>query len=710
MQNLSNQIVQKLESNELSKTDIQDIRDVINYCDKAYYVESRQPITDYQYDMLYKALKKMEEEHPELITPDSPTHRIAYGISEEFETVAHLTPMLSLDNSYNADDLKDFARKASEKSEVDPDHIEFAVEPKFDGAGISLTYENDHLVRALTRGNGTEGEDITNNAKVIKTVPLSIPMAKYGIHRLEVRGEVMISKVYFEYFNEKREDEGLDRLANTRNAASGSLRMKESEEVAKRGLEAFMYHVSLIQDKDGNDLSLEVLKTQSNTTQLLFDLGFRSPFKEMKACKTIEEVAQYCDEWEEKRDTYGYEIDGMVIKVDQIDLYEKMGYTAHHPRWAIAYKFKAKQEQTKLLDVEWQVGRTGTITPVAKLEPVGIAGVTVSSVSMFNEDFIKDKNIRLGDIVKVERAGDVIPYIVGPVTNKRTGEETVIEFPKHCPACESELYQEEGEAAWRCISPDCPPQLIERLKHFVSKNALDIVGMGASIVERFHELNFLNSLTDIYKLPLDRIRGLEGFGNKSVDKLEAGIEASKTQTLYRILFGIGIRHVGETTAKNLVKKVDHLKDFANWTHEELEGLEDIGPKVADSIYQFFHDEHSIALIDELESLGVVLSHDRSSYSKSNVLEGKTFLFTGTLQKMGRKEAQAIVEENEGKNISSVSKNLDYLVIGEKAGSKLKKAQAIESITIITEDEFLEMVNGSEGSEKPEISTDQGSLF
>ena len=698
-------ILQKLEANQLSASDINEIKYVINYCDHAYYVLSEQKITDYQYDLLFKELKGIEGANPELLTADSPSQRVAYAVSEDFETIPHLTPMLSLDNSYNLEDIEDFGRKARELS--GEEELTFAVEPKFDGAGISLVYEHDQLVRALTRGNGTAGEEITNNARVIRTVPLSIPMSKMGIHRLEIRGEVMISKAYFEIFNEDRVNEGIEVLANTRNAASGSLRMKESAEVAKRGLEAFMYQVSLIEDKDGNDLTLSTIKTQSNSTQLLFDLGFRSPYKEMKVCKSAKEVHDYCVKWEAERDTYGYEIDGMVLKVDSIEKYEKIGYTAHHPKWAIAYKFKAKQAQSTLLDVEWQVGRTGTITPVAKLEPVGIAGVTVSSVTMFNEDFILDKDIRLGDTLKIERAGDVIPYIVGPVKDLRDGTEQVIDFPKDCPACEYELFQEEGEAAWRCISPSCGPQLIERLKHFVSKNALDIMGMGASIVERFQDLGYLNGLTDIFKLPYDEIRTLEGFGAKSVDKLEAGVEAAKTQTLYRILFGIGIRHVGETTAKNLVKKVDHISAFKNWTVEELEGLEDIGPKVADSIYQFFHNEESLALIEELESLGMVLSHDRSSYSSSSILEGKTFLFTGTLQQLGRKEAQALVEEHEGKNISSVSKHLDYLVIGEKAGSKLKKAQAIETITIITESEFIEMIGGGYDDEE---EASQASLF
>lgn len=696
-------IIHKLEANQLSASDINEIKSVINFCDHAYYVLSQQKITDYQYDMLFKELKKIEHENPSLLTSDSPSQRVAYSISEEFETIAHLTPMLSLDNSYNLGDIEDFERKALELSMAD--HIDFAVEPKFDGAGISLIYVNDQLVRALTRGNGTQGEEITNNAKVIRTVPLSIPMSKLGIYRMEIRGEVMISKAYFKKFNEDRISQCLEPLANTRNAASGSLRMKESAEVAKRGLEAFMYHVSLIEDAEGNDLTLSILKKQSNATQLLFDLGFRSPYKEMKVCKTAKEVHDYCQEWEEYRDAYGYEIDGMVLKVDSIEQYEKIGYTAHHPKWAIAYKFKAKQEQTTLLDVEWQLGRTGTITPVAKLKPVGIAGVTVSSVSMFNEDFIRQKDIRIGDTIKVERAGDVIPYVVGPVIQDRDGSELVITFPNNCPACGSELYQEEGEAAWRCISPACPPQLTERLKHFVSKNALDIAGMGASIVERFQALNFLHEITDIYKLPFNTIATLEGFGDKSIEKLKQAIERSKTQNLYRILFGIGIRHVGETTAKNLVKHIDHILDLQKWTQEELTELEDIGPKVASSIFQFFHDPSNLNMLRDLETLGVVLHHDRSEMTSSNVLEGKTFLFTGSLQEMGRKQAQELVEDNGGKNISSISSKLDFLVIGQKAGSKLKKAQAIESISIITEEEFLAMIKSNEDN-----SPDQTTLF
>ena len=689
MLELVQQTIAALEAGSLGVNEIDQIKEVINFCDQQYYVHSKQVISDYQYDQLFFLLKKIEKENPLFVTLDSPTQRIAYAISEEFESVDHLTPMLSLDNSYNAQDLHDFDRKVKEGAQIT--EASYSVEPKFDGAGISLVYENGKLQRALTRGNGIQGEDITNNAKVIKTIPLSIPMSQYGLERLEVRGEIMISKEYFEHFNSQREADGLGRLANTRNAASGSLRMKESEEVAKRGLEAFIYHVSLAQDKDGNNVLDKVFSTQSGTTELLKVLGFRSPFKEYKKCFSISEVVDFISSWAQRRDAYGYEIDGMVIKLDDLQHYKALGYTAHHPRWAIAYKFKAKQAETTLNDVEWQVGRTGTITPVAKVDPVKIAGVTVSSLTMFNEDFIIEKDVRLGDKILIERAGDVIPYVVGPVVSKRKGTEKKIQFPNLCPACSSKLFQEEGEAAWRCRNSECPPQLIERLKHFVSKNALDVVGMGASIVERFCELGYLKGYRDIFRLPYEELAALEGFGIKSVNKLKAGIENAKEQELYRKLFGLGVRFVGETTAKNLCKQVDDLRDFKNWTLEELEGLEDVGPKVAESVFNFFHDEGKINLLNDLEALGMVLSHDRSATQVSAVFEGKTFLFTGTLEQMGRKEAQKLVEEHGGKNISSVSKNLDYLVIGAKAGSKLKKAQTIDSIAIITEQEFIDLI-------------------
>lgn len=699
----SGELIKAQQGKGIEASSIDDLKDVLRFHNWRYYVQSEPSISDFEYDMLFKELQRIEDENPDLKTGDSPTERVAYGLSGDLETIDHLTPMLSLGNSYNLEDLQDFDRKIKEISGLED--VQYSVEPKFDGAGISLVYENDQLVRALTRGNGTAGDDVTHNIKTLYTIPLKSNFSKYGIHRMEIRGEMMIAKEFFVEFNKKREADGLPTFINPRNTASGSLRMKDSKEASERGLEGAMYHISLAQDADGNDMILSNLNSHKANIDWLAELGFWAPKKETKKCKNIEEVHAYCEKWENERDDYAYDIDGMVIKVDNIGLYEELGYTAHHPRWAIAYKFKAQQARTKLQSVEFQVGRTGAITPVAKVEPVYIAGVTVSSISMFNEDFINEKDIRIGDDLLIERAGDVIPYVVRSFADDRNGDEKVIEFPRECPDCGTDLVKPEGEAAWRCNGLECTTQMVERLIHFVSKNALDIDSFGASSIRKFYELGLLKDIKGIYNLDYTRIKGLEGFGDKSVDKLKASIEASKQQPLNRLLFGLGIRFVGETTAKVLVKKVSHLKDLVNWDLEQLVEIDDVGPKVAQSIYDFFQNPASIELIDYLESIGVKLEREEAE-GGSNVLEGLSFLFTGSLTQFTRNEAKELVEANGGKTISSVSKKLNYLVVGENAGSKKTKAEAIPTINIISETEFLDMIGGK-ASEDQSSNDKQG---
>ena len=404
-------------------------------------------------------------------------------------------------------------------------------------------------------------------------------------------------------------------------------------------------------------------------------------------------MIEFCEAWEEKRDNYNYEIDGLVVKVDDYRLQKQIGSTSHHPRWAMAYKFKAKQATSKLIDIEYQVGRTGAITPVGKIEPVHLAGVTISSVSLHNEDIIQQKDIRIGDTVVVERAGDVIPYIVGPVKDLRTGNEEEFSFINECPSCFSELVKPEGEAAWRCINVECPAQAEERIIHFVGKTAMDISGLGKDIVKRFIQQGFIRQLIDIYYLnkKQSEILALEGWKEKSVQNLMKGIEDSKNNPLWRLIVGFGIRHVGSTMAKQLAKEVNHLSEFKNWSREELIALNDVGPKVAESIEEFFHNDQNIATIYELEELGVNVKNKTDERKSSDVLSDKTFLFTGSLTKFTRDEAKQMVEENGGKNLSSVSKNLNYLIAGERAGSKLKKAQELGSVTILNEDEFLNLI-------------------
>jgi len=667
---------------------LEALQRVIIYNDWRYYVQSDPVLSDFEYDQLFAWLKQLEQENPHLVSPDSPTQRVALGLSKSFPTVQHLVPMLSLDNSYNSDDLVDWDRKARELTGLTD--IEYCIEPKFDGASISLIYENDRLVRGATRGDGVAGEDITVNIRQIRNIPLSANFSAYGIQSIEIRGEVLINKNTFKAYNDQRTADNLPPLANPRNAASGSLRMVDPREVAKRGLEAFLYHMSYhVMDK-GKEEPKEI-QTHSNTLDLLSHLGFRSPGKEKKVVKGIDAVIDYVLKFEEERDNLPYEIDGMVIKVNDYALQDKLGMTTHHPRWAIAYKFKARQATSKLRKVEFQVGRTGSITPVAKIDPVPIGGVTVGSISLFNEDVVKEKDLKIGDTVLVERAGDVIPYIVKSVADLRDGSEQDIVFPKNCPVCNSKLEKPEGESVWRCPNINCEAQVIERMIHFVSKDAMDIRSLGESNVRKFYTLGLMKDIPGIYELDFAELAKLEGFGKKSLDNLQSAIEQSKTQPLHRLIFGLGIRYVGETTAKTLANAIHHLLDYTNWTAEQLLELEDIGPKVAGSITQFFANADNIAVLKKLESLGVTLVNNKSSQSGSGSLEGQSFLFTGTLAKLKRSDAEEMVEQQGGKILSGVSSKLNYLVVGEDAGSKLEKAKKINTIRILTEDEFIKMI-------------------
>ncbi len=666
---------------------VKELRDVIRYHDWRYYVLANPVISDYEYDKLFHLLKDIEQKFPELITPDSPTQRVASGLTKEFPQVKHLAPMLSLDNSYNEEDLRDFDRRVREATGLDV--VEYSVEPKFDGAGISLVYENNIFIRGATRGDGVVGEDITPNLKTIKTIPLSADFKSYGIKTIEIRGEVLIRKDLFKKINQERLEEGLPPFANPRNAAAGSLRLQDPKEVAKRGLEAFVYQITYAVDEKGENLLGTKIKKHHQSIKMLYELGFRSPFKEIKVCRGIDEVIQYCEEWQEKRDSYPYEIDGMVVKVNDISLYDRLGVTSHHPRWAIAFKFRARQATTRIIKVVFQVGRTGAVTPVAKLEPVEIGGVTVSSVSLINEDFIKEKDIRVGDLVLVERAGDVIPYVVKVITEARKGDEKPIQFPKNCPSCGSPLVKPPGEAVWRCININCPAQVVERIIYFASKDAMDIRGLGEAIVRRFYELGFLKSIPDIYRLPYEKIKQLEGFGEKSVENLKNAIEESKHRPIHRLITGLGIRYVGKVTAKTLSEHVNCVEELKDWSVEQLENLPDIGYVVARSIYDFFHNEQNIKILQELKSLGVETCKEKEEKIE-HIFDGKSFVFTGTLHCCSREIAQDIVERLGGKATSSVSRKTTYLVVGENPGSKLRKAQQL-GVEIIDEEHFIQMI-------------------
>ncbi|MEO5995756.1 MAG: NAD-dependent DNA ligase LigA [Chitinophagaceae bacterium] len=694
--------------NQQKVTDIDLIRDVLRFHEYRYYVMDEPLIADVEYDQLFKILEKLETEYPERITTDSPTQRVAKGLTKDFPTVSHLVPMLSLQNSYNAADLLDWDRKCRELSQVA--ELEYCSEPKFDGASISVIYEDDLLIRAATRGNGVEGDEITTNIRQIRSVPLSAKFSDYGIYQVEIRGEVLMNKNSFKKQNEQLAALNLAPFANPRNAASGSLRIKDPNEVKRRNLEAFFYHVSYYTTTDGKKMSVDgkpatknlksssvnpALATHSGTLQMLWDLGFRSPKKEMKVLKGIDAIIKHAPEFEEQRDEMPYEIDGMVIKVNDILLQEKLGMTTHHPRWAIAYKFKARQASSVLRKVEFQVGRTGSITPVGKIDPVAVGGVTVSSVSLFNEDVVKEKDLMIGDTVLVERAGDVIPYIVKSMTELRTGKEKEIVFPVNCPVCGDALFKPEGEAVWRCINVNCKAQVVERIIHFVSKDAMDIRSLGEANVRKFYELGILKDIPSIYTIDFDRFKNLEGFGQKSITNLQTAIEESKSQPLHRLIFGLGIRYVGENTAKTLSNVVIHLLDFKNYSLEQLQELEDVGVKVATSIYQFFSNNDNLRVLNKLEQLGVSLTNQKKKTVTATNLSGLSFLFTGTLAQLKRSEAEEMVEQKGGSLLGSVSSKLNFLVVGEDAGSKFEKAKKIQSIRIINEQEFLDLINGKE---------------
>ena len=663
------------------------LRQVIIFHDWKYYVQADNIITDFEYDLLFRRLKAIEAAYPSLVTPDSPTQRVARDLTEDFPSVTHSVPMLSLDNSYNIDDLIDWDARV--KGFVGDEEVIYCVEPKFDGGSIALLYENDILVRAATRGDGTTGEEITNNARRMRSVPLRADFSSIGLQKVELRGEVVINKQTFADINRKREEEGLNILQNPRNSAAGALRVKDAEEVSRRGLEAFIYAIGFAVDVKGENQLGDTLQKHFDNIEWLGKLGFKVPVQEKKRCKGIQEVMDFINEWEARRDDFAYEIDGMVIKVDDLKQQQLCGFTAHHPRWAIAFKFKAREAATELEGVEFQVGRTGAITPVAKVKPVYIGGVTVSSISLHNLDIIREKDIRLGDTVIVQRAGDVIPYIDRVVLEKRSGKETSIDFPDGCPSCGAPIHRPEGEAVFRCSNIECPAQAEERLIHFVSKGAMDMDGLGRETVIDFFRRGWLKSIPDIYRLPYEEILSLEGWKEKSVNKLRESIEASKQQPLWRLVNGFGIRHVGTQTAKDLVRHLDKLTDLFDYDAEKLTEIEGIGQIVASSITEFFHNPGNRHMISELEALGLNLVQEKQA--GGGKLEGKTFLFTGSLTRFTRDQAKEMVEANGGRILSSVSVNLHYLVAGEKAGSKLKKAEAIPSIQVIDEEQFLQMI-------------------
>jgi len=682
----------KIDSQELSDK----LAEVVRFHEWRYYTLNEPILSDTEYDFLFKALEAIESAHPEWRSDHSPTQRVGLEITENAKQIDHLQPMLSLANSYNEKDLVDFDLQIKKLLKLDvTEEISYSVEPKYDGGGISLVYEGNQLLRAVTRGDGSRGEEITNNVKSMKSVPLYADFAKLGIKTIELRGEALISTANFTKINKLREENGQVLFANARNAATGGLRTKDPKETENRMMDAFIYSISYAADEAGNS-KLDDFKSHFASIDIIGSLGVKVPSEARKLCKGIDEVVKFCAKWQNDRNLFPYEIDGMVIKLDNKNWQDRIGFTAHHPRWAIAYKFQAKQGATRLIDVEYQIGKIGSVTPVGKLEPVALAGVTISSVSLHNEEFIESRDLRLGDMVVVERAGDVIPYIVKALDDVRTGSEIPIKFPTHCPSCNSELVNLETEAAWRCINPDCPAQNLQKLIFFASKDAMDIDGFGKSIMEKFFELGWVKSYPDIYRLTEEQISGLEGFGARSAEKLIAAIKVSKANPIQRFLHALSIHHVGKKVSKLLAEEIENVLDLASWTKEHFEGIKDIGPVVAQNVIAYFGDESNVNMIKEMETLGVNLTataKDRRAVvtNSDHHLSGKTILFTGTLHQMGRKEAQEKAESLGAKNLGAVSSNLNILVVGDNAGSKLKKAKELGTVEVLTEQEFLDLL-------------------
>lgn len=643
-----------------------------------YYVQDNPSVEDVVYDKALQELLKIEEAHPDWITADSPSQRVGGEILEGFQKVTHKTPMLSLGNAFGEDDLRDFDRRIQDRI-GDGTEYEYMCELKIDGLAVSLIYENGEYRQGATRGDGTTGEDITANLRTVRSIPIKLKETL----SIEVRGETYMPKKSFQKLNGAREEEGLPLFANPRNAAAGSLRQLDTKIAAKRNLDIFLYSVA-----DFGDMGVT---KHSEGLDYLEKLGLKVN-KERRVCKNIEEVLAYVEEWTAKRSDLAYEIDGIVVKLNDLRQQEEVGYTVKSPRWAIAYKFPAEEVPTVLRDIELRVGRTGVITPTAILDPVHVAGTTVSRASLHNEDLIKQKDIRIKDTVMIKKAGDIIPEVIRSLPEKRTGSEEEFHMPAHCPECGSELVRLEGEVALRCINPKCPAQLKEGLIHFVSRSAMNIDGLGEKVVRQLFTHELIHDVADLYFLSKEELLQLERMGEKSVTNLLAAIEKSKQNSLERLLFGLGIRHVGAKAARSLAIHFETMDNVKEASLEDLIAINDIGEIMADSIVTYFENEEVHSLLQELERAGVNMTYTGPRLEEvpeeDLVFAGKKVVLTGKLEQLKRDEAKALIESLGGSVSGSVSKNTDIVVAGSDAGSKLEKAEEL-SIPIWSENDLLE---------------------
>lgn len=663
---------------ETVKKRAERLREEIEYHNYLYYILDQPEISDAQYDRLMRELEKLEEQYPELRFPNSPTQRVGAPPLEAFEIVRHTLPMLSLANAFDETEAKDFDKRVKKflGSSVD---VTYVAEPKLDGLAVELVYEQGQFAVGSTRGDGINGENITQNLRTIKTIPLQLIQKEIPTpEHLEVRGEVIMQLKKFKELNRKREEMGEPVFANPRNAAAGSVRQLDSKITAGRPLEIYCYGIGEVRGRSFNT-HWEILQTFPKW-------GLRTN-PNIERCQNIDEVLEYYHKMNEKRETLPYEIDGIVIKVDRLDLQTRLGEIARSPRWALAFKFQPKQETTKILDIIVQVGRTGALTPVAVMEPVKVGGVEVSRATLHNQDEIDKKDVRVGDTVIIQRAGDVIPEVVQVIPAKRKGNEKKFRMPSKCPVCGAEVIKE--EAIHRCIGLDCPAQLKGRIKHFASKRAMDIEGFGVKLIDQLVEKGLVKDVADIYYINKQELIELERMAEKSAQNIIDAIEKSKTKPLSKFLYALGIRHVGETTAEDLARQFPRLDDFFHLPEEDLMEVEGIGPEVAASVYQFFRDKKNKESIELLRKAGVRVIEPRPK--EKGKLVGKTFVFTGALKDFGRDEARNLVESLGGMTASSVSKKVDFVVVGEDPGSKFDKAKEL-GIKILTEDEFKKMIS------------------
>ncbi|OCK51162.1 DNA ligase (NAD(+)) LigA [Chryseobacterium sp. CBo1] len=657
---------------------IEQLRKELHQHNENYYLLDEPSISDMEFDLLLKELQDLEAQYPEFHDDNSPTIRVGGGVTKIFPTIQHQFRMYSLDNSYDFDDLEDWEKRII-KTIDEP--VEFVAELKYDGASISILYENGKLAQAVTRGDGFQGDEITANVRTISDIPLKL--TGDFPEKFYMRGEIYLTRKNFEKINKLREEEGLDPFMNPRNTASGSLKMQDSGEVRKRRLSSVLYQ--FVSEEVPAETHWELLHKAQNW-------GFKIS-DQAKLCKTLDEIKEFINFWDVERHNLPFEIDGIVLKVNSLKQQRQLGYTAKSPRWAMAYKFKAEKVETELQSVSYQVGRTGAITPVANLKPVLLAGTIVKRASLHNEDIIKKLDLHEHDFVYVEKGGEIIPKIVGVNTEKRTPESKELEYIKNCPECGTELIKVEDQAIHFCPNElHCPPQVVGRMIHYVSRKALNIENLGSETIEQLYKERLIENPADFYALTKEQLLPLERMAEKSAQNIISGIEKSKDIAFEKVLYGIGIKHVGETVAKKLVKNFNTIDDLKKATTEELCQVEDIGMKIAVSIVDFFNNSENILMLERLKSYGVQLEKgENTNEVLSNVLEGKTFLFTGKLSLFTREQAEEMVEKHNGKNISAVSKNLNYLIVGEKAGSKLKKAQEIGTITILDEQQFLDLI-------------------